>query len=247
MTDTDDALARVEADCNDGRQLGRMMVTRRDDIRAMTAELRRLQAQTADLNKKVYQPGVFKCPKCNFQLVQKTLNAHSGNVTSRDDVGEKCPNDGSPMWRVSYQEDNAEAWKWGEAQFDRVQAAEAQLADERMEHNLLKEMLSRPQVDEFLDGVVSEAAHQRQRWGDAHDRDKSAESWYWLVGYLSGKAVRSAIEGDRDKARHHTISSAAVLFQWWKAIHASANGVGGDTDLDPVARAHNPANGGGEG
>jgi hypothetical protein len=29
------------------------------------------------------------------------------------------------MWRVSYQEDNAKAWKWGEEQFDLRQAAEA--------------------------------------------------------------------------------------------------------------------------
>lgn len=113
----------------------------------------------------------------------------------------------------------------------------ALLTDERMEHNLLKEMLSRPEVDDFLDGIVTEAAHQRQRWGDAHDRDKSAENWYWLVGYLSGKALRSAIEGDQDKARHHTISAGAALFQWWKAIQMSVNGAGIDADINPEAGA----------
>lgn len=106
-----------------------------------------------------------------------------------------------------------------------------ELHDERMEHNLLKELLSRPEIDEFYDGVVLESAHQRQRWGDAHDRSKSAENWFWLVGYLSGKALRSAIEGDQAKARHHTISSAAALFQWWKAIKESTDGVGADADL----------------
>ena len=107
------------------------------------------------------------------------------------------------------------------------------LADEKMEHGLLIELLSRPEIDEFYDGVMLEAAHQRQRWGDAHDRSKSAENWYWLVGYLAGKALRSAVEGDQAKARHHTISSAAALFQWWKAIKESINGLGADADLNP--------------
>ena len=34
-------------------------------------------------------------------------------------------------------------------------------ADEKMEHGLLKELLSRPEIDEFYEGVMLEAAHQR--------------------------------------------------------------------------------------
>ncbi len=109
------------------------------------------------------------------------------------------------------------------------------LHDEQMEHNLLKELLSRPEIDDFWEGIVTEAAHQRQRWGDAHDRDKSAENWFWLVGYLSGKALRASIEGDKAKAKHHTISTAAALFQWHQAICADETGAGRglDEDIDP--------------
>lgn len=118
---------------------------------------------------------------------------------------------------------------------ERLVALENELADEKMEHNLLKELLSRPEIDDFWEGLVLEAAHQRQRWGDAHDRSKSAENWYWLVGYLAGKALRAAIEGDKPKAKHHTISAAAALFQWHKAICAdgSGKGIGIDQDLQP--------------
>ena len=112
-----------------------------------------------------------------------------------------------------------------------LRRAAAELHDERREHDLLKELLSRPEIDDFQEGVMLESAHQRQRWGDAHDRSKSAENWYWLVGYLAGKALRSAIEGDQAKARHHTISSAAALFQWWRAIAETPNSVGADVDL----------------
>lgn len=116
---------------------------------------------------------------------------------------------------------------------EKISRLEAQLADEKMEHGLLKELLSRPEIDDFWEGIVLEAAHQRQRWGDAHDRSKSAENWYWLVGYLAGKALRAAIEGAADTAKHHTISAAAALFQWHKAItrDQSGHGVGTDEDL----------------
>lgn len=118
---------------------------------------------------------------------------------------------------------------------DDLQVTANALADERMEHGLLQELLSRPEIDDFWEGIVTEAAHQRQRWGDAHDRSKSAENWFWLVGYLSGKALRASIEGQKAKAKHHTISSAAALFQWHQAIKADETdrGVGADADISP--------------
>ena len=71
-------------------------------------------------------PGVFRCAKCNFTLVQSTLNAHDGTVTARDAPGDKCPHDGSPMWRVTYAEQLAEAHEeWGK-QVERAAEAERQ-------------------------------------------------------------------------------------------------------------------------
>ncbi len=118
----------------------------------------------------------------------------------------------------------------------RLRKAWADLHDEKMEHSLLQELLSRPEIDDFLDGIVTEAAHQRQRWGDAHDRSKSAENWFWLVGYLGGKALRAAIEGNKSKAKHHTISAAAALFQWHQAINADETdcGIGADADIRDI-------------
>lgn len=75
----------------------------------------------------VYIPGVWRCAKCKFRLVQSNLNAHDGSVTARDDPGEKCPNDGSPLWRVTYKDDVAESYeRWAE-QVERAVAAEEQV------------------------------------------------------------------------------------------------------------------------
>lgn len=101
----------------------------------------------------------------------------------------------------------------------------------------LHAVINEPHTDDFLQATSIEKEHQRQRWGDAHDRSKSAEHWFWLVGYLAGKALRAAISGDREKALHHTISSAAALANWHDAISADQTGacVGRDADLEKHA------------
>jgi hypothetical protein len=106
------------------------------------------------------------------------------------------------------------------------------------ENERLNGLINTPETDDFLRGVQLEAAHQVQRWGYAHDRSKSAENWFWLVGYLAGKALRAAISADQEKAKHHTISSAAALKNWHSAISndTSGAGIGQDEDL----RAKNP-------
>jgi hypothetical protein len=38
------------------------------------------------------------------------------------------------------------------------------------------------------------------------------------VGYLAGKALHAAVDGDEDKAKHHCISTAAALYNWHCAI-----------------------------
>ena len=70
--------------------------------------------------------------------------------------------------------------------------------------------------------LYSYRAGERQAKADWADHDKSKEpaEWFWLVGYLAGKALAAAIGGDTTKARHHTISAGAALLNW----HASTKG-----------------------
>lgn len=94
-----------------------------------------------------------------------------------------------------------------------------------------------PITDQFILGVITEGEHQKERWGEAYyDRSKSSENWFWLVGYLAGKALRAHIVGDKQLAKHHTISAAAALMQWHSAIadDQSGSGIGEDTDLKPI-------------
>lgn len=98
----------------------------------------------------------------------------------------------------------------------------------------LRAKINTPHTKNFAEAVVLEAVHQRDRWGSAHDAGKAPEDWFWLLGYLIGKALHAAKAGDTEKALHHTISSAAALANW----HAALSGPSTDMrpGIDPVAR-----------
>lgn len=101
---------------------------------------------------------------------------------------------------------------------ERRRAAERRLSE-------LENILNSPAVSEWHQGVRIETAHQVARWGAGHDSGKSPEDWFWLLGYLGGKALHAAKSGDLDKAKHHTISSGAALCNWFRALErAPENG-----------------------
>lgn len=120
---------------------------------------------------------------------------------------------------------------------EQLAIAHAQAKKDALELDRLNSLINTPELHDFAKGVVLEAAHQVDRWGASSDRSKSAENWLWLVGYLAGKALRAAITGDKTKALHHTVSSAAVLANWHAAIKADTTGagIGLDVDIKPQA------------
>ena len=84
----------------------------------------------------------------------------------------------------------------------------------------LTTLVNTPMFKPFDTAVKCEAAHQAHKWGTVHDRNKEPQEWYWLVGYLAGKALRSHLSGDRTKALHHTIR--ALFMTVWRSSSRSA-------------------------
>jgi hypothetical protein len=76
----------------------------------------------------IYVPGQWRCAKCGFVLNQRWLNAGDGSVTARDEPGEKCPNDGSPLWRTTWRDEAMELGQRLEEEFTRRGALEERLA-----------------------------------------------------------------------------------------------------------------------
>lgn len=79
-------------------------------------------------------------------------------------------------------------------------------------------LINCPHNDGWFDGVRIEAAHQQERWGEEHDAGKAPADWFWLIGYLAGKCLAACITGNTDKAKHHTISTAAATLNWYRFI-----------------------------
>jgi len=98
----------------------------------------------------------------------------------------------------------------------------ASLAEEnsKLEEELtnLRAMIDTPHTGDFLTALPLEAAHQIKRWGTAHDEGKTPFDWFWLVGYLAQKAAAAAVAGDEEKAKHHAISTAACMLNWFRRL-----------------------------
>ena len=91
-----------------------------------------------------------------------------------------------------------------------------------VEHRRLLERINTPETEDFFEGVRIEIPHQIERWGTDHDAGKTAADWFWLIGYLAGKALFSFLAGDIIKAKHHTITVAAAAANWHSAISGGA-------------------------
>jgi hypothetical protein len=76
--------------------------------------------------------------------------------------------------------------------------------------------INTPEIADFLKAVENEALHQRDRWGSDGDAGKTDADWFWLVGYLAGKALHKP-----EKVLHHIITTAAACLNW----HAAKLGV----------------------
>lgn len=99
-----------------------------------------------------------------------------------------------------------------------LEAARQRLLEQHLAIVKLQGERNTPETLNFIEGVKREADHQRSRWGAHHDAGKTPFDWFWLIGYLAQKAADAAVRGDAEKAKHHTISTAAALANWHFAL-----------------------------
>jgi hypothetical protein len=95
-----------------------------------------------------------------------------------------------------------------------LEECRAERDEQRRQLDAFHLLLDTPEIEDFDKAVPLEAAHQVKRWGAEHDEGKEPEDWFWLLGYLAGKALAAFKAGDLAKAKHHTISASAALRNW---------------------------------
>jgi hypothetical protein len=84
-----------------------------------------------------------------------------------------------------------------------------------------KKELGTPEIDDFFEAVKKEAAYQRDRWSaDGHDSLKTDPDWFWLIGYLAGKALHNPGHS-HEKRLHRIVTIAAAACNWHAAVKSN--------------------------
>lgn len=84
-----------------------------------------------------------------------------------------------------------------------IRVAVAAITGLEKERDAALALLNTPEVLDFVRAVQLEAAHQRKRWPSEHDAGKTDADWFWLIGYLAGKALHNPGPHDRDAVAFH--------------------------------------------
>lgn len=80
--------------------------------------------------------------------------------------------------------------------------------------------INTPELFDFVSAVTNEALHQREKWGVDIDGGKTDADWFWLIGYLAGKALHNPAKDDMEpvSARLHRIITVAAAAANWHAM-----------------------------
>src|SRR5262245_29230869 len=79
-----------------------------------------------------------------------------------------------------------------------------------------------PETQDFLGAALKEASYQRNRWGSTTDEGKTDADWFWLIGYLAGKALLNP-DGNQETRLHRIITVAAAAANWHAATLGQTN------------------------
>lgn len=90
----------------------------------------------------------------------------------------------------------------------------------------LHKLVNSPHIIDFTEAEILEAAFQQEKWGANGDEGKTDADWFWLIGYLAGKALHNpdTTEKNADKKRlHRIITIAAAARNWHAAVLGKTN------------------------
>ena len=67
---------------------------------SLIADWKQMRGDIERLERLVYVPGLWSCPKCKLKLVSNTMHAGTGLMSANNDP-QQCANGCGPMWRVT--------------------------------------------------------------------------------------------------------------------------------------------------
>lgn len=74
----------------------------------------------------------------------------------------------------------------------------------------------------FAFAMISEMFYQTAKWGEDHDKNKTAEDWLYVLDYLSKALSISFAYGSDALAREKCVNLAAFLGHWYNHLTPKA-------------------------
>jgi len=91
--------------------------------------------------------------------------------------------------------------------------------------NNFDQLVNNPEIDNFLEGVRLESAHQTEKHGFAFEVEKSPHDYILVMDYLKGKQVTAIWGLDVEKYKHHLITLSAVCLNAHLKFDHTGSGV----------------------
>lgn len=73
---------------------------------------------------------------------------------------------------------------------------------------VIDNIINKPQSKEFEEAMLSEMAHQFDRWGD--ESMVPPHHFHMVLAYIQGKLAKSIWDRDPERFAHHLVTTAAV-------------------------------------
>lgn len=84
---------------------------------------------------------------------------------------------------------------------------------------ILDSKINTPEINDFIEGVKTEAAHQTERWGIENEQGNPPHHYSMVLMKLAGKLCVAIWERDTDKFKHHCITIAAAMHNCHRQIN----------------------------
>lgn len=93
------------------------------------------------------------------------------------------------------------------------------------ENERLEALINSPEVNNFLEGVKIEAAHQTEKWGSEDEENKPPHHYILVFSKLLGKLAQAIFDGNTEKFKHHLITMAAACHNCHRQISKEGTSV----------------------
>ncbi len=176
--------------------------------------------QVYRLKKKSDTSNLLPCPRRVGVVVERWLKIVEQTIIEGDydsRTGENLETISSDLKQFLRSESKEQTKYKMPTNFENVLAIEEQPKEETREQ-YLERLINNPEIENFLEGVKLEAAHQIERWGLEKEERNPPHHYILVMAKILGKMSTDIFDRDVEKFKHHCIAVAAEMHNLHRQI-----------------------------